>query len=71
MVAERFLLRNIGSKYKNQQGSDTNKGFCFLGDPAVRPSVPEYKVFTTKINGIDANVFNDTISAMEKVVFRV
>lgn len=55
---------------KNQQGSDTNKRvFAFLGDPAVRPSVPEYKVFTTKINGIDANVFNDTISAMEKVVF--
>ncbi|HQB21243.1 MAG TPA: type IX secretion system sortase PorU, partial [Bacteroidales bacterium] len=55
---------------KNQRGSDSNKRvFAFLGNPAMRPSVPEYQVFTTKVNGIDANVFNDTISAMETVVF--
>jgi len=55
---------------KNQQGADSNKRvFAFLGDPALRPSVPEYHAFTTKINGIDVNSFTDTISAMEKVVF--
>jgi hypothetical protein len=55
---------------KNAQGSDTNKRvFAFLGDPAMRPSVPLHEAFTTKINGIDVAVFNDTISAMSEVQF--
>jgi hypothetical protein len=55
---------------KNAQGSDTNKRvFALLGDPAMRPSVPSYEAFTTKINNIDVAAFNDTVSAMELVSF--
>ena len=55
---------------KNLQGSDTNKRvFTLLGDPAMRPSVPSYEAFTTKINNIDVADFNDTVSAMELVNF--
>jgi hypothetical protein len=55
---------------KNLQGSDTNKRvFTLLGDPAMRPSVPSYEAFTTKINNIDVAAFNDTVSAMELVNF--
>lgn len=55
---------------KNAQGSDTNKRvFALLGDPAMRPSVPSYEAFTTKINGVDVAAFNDTVSAMSLVSF--
>ncbi|MDD3741328.1 MAG: type IX secretion system sortase PorU, partial [Bacteroidales bacterium] len=55
---------------KNDQGSDTNKRvFALLGDPAMRPSVPELKAYTTKINGEDIATFNDTLKAKELVVF--
>ncbi len=55
---------------KNAQGSDTNKRvFVFLGDPAMRPSVPLHEAFTTKINGEAIETFNDTIRAMSHVSF--
>lgn len=55
---------------KNLIGSDTNKRvFVLLGDPAMRPSIPPYEAFTTKINDIDVAAFTDTISAMELVTF--
>jgi len=55
---------------KNAQGSDTNKRvFALLGDPAMRPSVPEHEAFTTKINGIPVAEFTDTLKAMSEVTF--
>jgi len=55
---------------KNDQGSDTNKRvFALLGDPAMRPSVPNLKAYTTKINGVDIASFNDTLKAREEVHF--
>lgn len=55
---------------KNDQGSDTNKRiFTMLGDPAMRPSVPDLTAYTTKINGVDVASFNDTLKAREEVRF--
>ena len=55
---------------KNFLIGDTNKRvFSYLGDPAMRPSVPSYVAYTTKINGVDAASFNDTIQATSLVTF--
>lgn len=55
---------------KNSLSGDTNKRvFALLGDPAMRPSVPSYIASTTKINGVDVNLFNDTIQATAMVTF--
>ncbi len=57
-------------KAKNQLNSDTNKKvYSILGDPALRPSVPGCIAHTTKINGYDVAVFNDTIQATSLVRF--
>lgn len=72
-IDEKGKVNTIGMSVatsKNQQGSDSNKRvFALLGDPALRPSIPDYHAFTTKINNFDVDVFKDTISAMEKVKF--
>jgi hypothetical protein len=43
--------------------------FSLLGSAAMRPAVPYYEVRTTKINGINVNEFNDTISSQSLVNF--
>lgn len=55
---------------KNALVGDTNKRvFSLLGDPALRPSVPTYTAYTTKINGVGVAEFNDTIQATSMVTF--
>jgi len=55
---------------KNSLSGDTNKRvFSLLGDPALRPSVPNYIAYTTKINGEEVDIFNDTIQATSQVTF--
>lgn len=53
--------------YEDTTGDNTRK-FTLLGDPSQRLALPEYTLTLTKINGIDANAFNDTIGALEKIV---
>ncbi len=55
---------------KNKLNGDTNKRvYSLLGDPAMRPSLPNYVAYTTKINGMDVESFNDTIQATSLVTF--
>lgn len=72
-VGPDFKVNTIGlsvANAKNLRAADTNKRvFTLLGDPAMRPSIPSYKAFTTKINNIDIASFNDTINAMNEVKF--
>jgi hypothetical protein len=53
---------------KNDQGPDSNKRvFNYLGDPAIRLSVPFLNVVTTKINDVDVSIFNDTLKAKQLI----
>ncbi len=63
-------IGQTAAKAKNSLPGDTNKRvFALLGDPAMRPSVPEYDVATTKINGVNIDDFADTIQATSMVTF--
>ncbi|MDD4148401.1 MAG: type IX secretion system sortase PorU [Bacteroidales bacterium] len=65
-----FPIGLSAARAKNNRIGDTNKRvFSVLGDPAMRPSVPSYNASTTKINGVDVNLFNDTIQATAMVNF--
>jgi len=48
---------------KNETGDFNMRSFAIIGDPAITLSQPKYSVKTTKINGIPATEFNDTIGA--------
>lgn len=57
-------------KAKNSIGSDTNKRrYVMLGDPAMRPAIPENRVEVVSINGVDATdpQTPPVISALQKV----
>ncbi len=46
------------------------RNFMLIGDPALTMSVPKNSIVTTKINGQDVAVFNDTISALSFVTIK-
>ena len=48
---------------KNETGDFNMRSFVLIGDPAITLSQPKYSVKTTKINGINASEFSDTIGA--------
>lgn len=55
---------------KNAIGSDTNKRrYVLLGDPAMRPAIPENRVEILTVNGLDATDPQEppTIAALQKV----
>lgn len=55
---------------KNTYGSGftpNNVKFLLLGDPALRPAIPEQNVETATINQKDPEVHEDTMSALEHV----
>lgn len=54
------------SKVTNGSGSNTKK-FILLGDPALKPAYPDYKVQTTTINGKPLNEVADTIKALSEI----
>lgn len=72
------LFENIDGEYprfgdvirkSKHRGSDNDKKFVLLGDPAVRLAYPEYNTETIKINSnivVDDNY--DTLNALSKVV---
>ena len=58
------VLRNA----KNKTGSSfNNRSFTLLGDPALRLTYPQHKVFTSLVNGKNTTQFPDTLSALEYV----
>lgn len=64
----RFTTGEILKNAKNAAGilSYNSRKYIMLGDPSMKLSSPEYKIFTTKIND---NIITgmDTISALDKV----
>ncbi|MBO7572565.1 MAG: type IX secretion system sortase PorU [Bacteroidales bacterium] len=48
---------------KNETGDFNMRSFTIIGDPAITLSQPNYSIKTTKINGIPAAEFTDTIGA--------
>lgn len=48
---------------KNATGDFNMRSFIIIGDPAITLSQPKYSIKTTKINGINAMEFSDTIGA--------
>ena len=48
---------------KNETGDFNMRSFVVIGDPAITLSQPKYSVKTSKINGITATEFTDTIGA--------
>lgn len=63
-----LTMGQIIMKTKNALSSDSNKrNFALLGDPALRPAIPNYQVVTTSINGVDIDEFNDTVGARSRV----
>ncbi|MBW6491756.1 MAG: type IX secretion system sortase PorU [Lentimicrobium sp.] len=62
-----FLGELIQSS-KMLTGADPNgKKFVLLGDPALKMAYPEFKVYTTSINGNEVSYIADTLKAMEEV----
>jgi hypothetical protein len=53
---------------KNESGTQENKrSFTLIGDPALRISVPRYKIITDSINGESPIISTDTIKALSVV----
>ena len=53
---------------KNESGTQENKrSFTLIGDPALRISVPRYKIITDSINGESPSISLDTIKALSVV----
>jgi hypothetical protein len=53
---------------KRLSGSDNNgKKFVLLGDPALKMAYPQFKIYTTSINGNPVSALSDTLRAMEEV----
>lgn len=50
--------------------SSDQRCVLLLGDPALRISLPQYKVVTTSIDGIDPEVENDTLRALANVTVK-
>jgi hypothetical protein len=55
------------SKNKNGINESNSRKFALLGDPSMSLALPNLRVTTNKINGVDVNVNVDTIRALQKV----
>lgn len=68
--------RTFGEAYattKNNKDFSMNidqRSVLLLGDPALRISIPKYKVATLNINDIDPEMENDTLRALSNVTIR-
>lgn len=66
-----FTFGEIMRLTKNGAGSSTNKrSFTLIGDPALRIALPEMKIVTDSINGLDPALVLDTLSALSKVTIK-
>jgi hypothetical protein len=62
----------LGEAYRKTRNSTQNEGtnarcFILLADPAIRLLNYEQRVTTTAVNGIEINLFNDTLKALSLV----
>lgn len=55
---------------KNAVGGDNKRSFTLIGDPALRIALPELKIVTDSINGMDPAIQMDTINALSKVTIK-
>lgn len=55
------------NKFAITNGDPNYRKFALLGDPAIRLSLPEYKIVMDSINGFTSSSYNDTIKALSKV----
>ena len=65
-------LGYILTEGKNKNFTDSSfrtnsRKFVLLGDPSVPLALPKYNVVTEKINGKDAALASDTVSALQKI----
>ncbi len=51
----------------NTSGVINKRNFSLLANPALRLAYPRHRVYTTKINGQDAEADPDTIGALQKI----
>jgi hypothetical protein len=59
----------MGTKNKfalSNSGGDFRK-FTFLGDPSIRLAAPQHNVIADSVNGVDINIYNDTLKALSQV----
>lgn len=68
---QRPYLGEILKEAKNGNPADTlyanSRKFFLFGDPATPLAIPQQYVYTSKINGVDADQQTDTLRAMETV----
>lgn len=64
-----ITIGEINRLAKNNSGGAINSlnMLYVLGDPAMRLKIPEYKVVTDSINGVDVASFTDTLRALTRV----
>ncbi|TNF01005.1 MAG: type IX secretion system sortase PorU, partial [Bacteroidetes bacterium] len=55
---------------KNAVGGDNKRSFTLIGDPALKIALPELKIVTDSINGLDPDLEADTLNALSKVVIK-
>lgn len=64
-------LQPLGIVYKNTRNAAfeviNKRCFLLLADPALRLHYPNYNVVTTKVNGTQVGLFNDTLKALSLV----
>ena len=68
-----FKPRSFGeiiSDTKNAVGGTNKRSFTLIGDPALRISLPYFKVVTDSINGIDPELAVDTLKALSFVTIK-
>lgn len=51
----------------NVAGNANSRNFSLLGDPAMKMAYPEFKVFTTELNGEPITAVLDTIKSLQEV----
>lgn len=61
-------LGDIFMRMKRASGGSSNhRNFTLLGDPAIKLTYPERNVSTISINDFDVEIYQDTLSSLEKV----
>ncbi|MEY3397512.1 MAG: hypothetical protein RL220_106 [Bacteroidota bacterium] len=61
---------NMLTKNGVPNANSSKPNFSLLGDPMLRMAYPKYEVYTTQINGVDLEVFTDTLKSLQEVEFK-
>ncbi len=64
------IIRSAKNATFADTSGDNTRKFTLLGDPSQRLAIPEHSIVVTKINGVDAEVFKDTVGALQKIVIQ-